>query len=372
MRALIADPDASRRAALETELRRHGYEIEAREAAPADAAGFDLICLGGDEALDACRRLTGNGAIVVLLGDIAPLDGIEAGAADVWDVRGGFDTRIRLAHHFARLQTEHVRIGGEFALLRQALDLTGTGFILTDPGLEDHPIVYVNQAFLELTGYTADEVLGRNCRFLQGRATEPEKVDELRRAIAEQRPTTVELRNHRKDGSVFSNELHISPVRDARGEVVRFVGVQVDVTAYREEQRRLVREQSARVAAQAAERRSAFLAEASPLLDASLDLRSTLDSLTRLSVPFLADVCIVDEIHLNDVRRLAAAAADSAIERIVRELPSRYPVDRRRPDRAGRGDRTVGDPHRHERLRPGGGGPGACSPTSRRRRCWCR
>ncbi|WP_028062616.1 PP2C family protein-serine/threonine phosphatase [Solirubrobacter soli] len=89
----------------------------------------------------------------------------------------------------------------------------------------------------------------------------------------------------------------------------------------------LMREQTARVAAQAAERRSTFLAEASPLLDASLDLRSTLDSLTRLSVPFLADVCIVDEIHLNDVRRLAAAAADPAVERLVRELPSRYPVD---------------------------------------------
>lgn len=93
------------------------------------------------------------------------------------------------------------------------------------------------------------------------------------------------------------------------------------------QQRRLLREQTARVAAQAAERRSAFLAEASPLLDASLDLRSTLDSLTRLSVPFLADVCIVDEIHFNDVRRLAAAAADPAIEQLVRDLPSRYPVD---------------------------------------------
>jgi PAS domain S-box-containing protein len=324
VRALIADPDASRRAALETELLRHGYEIEAHDEAPADADGFDLICLGGHDAPDVCRRLAGTDAIVILVGDISPLEGVEAGAADVWDLRGGLDTRIRLAHSFARLQTEHVRIGGEFALLRQALDVAGTGFILTDPRLEDDPIVYVNQSFLEMTGYAADEVLGRNCRFLQGRDTDPERIGELRRAVREQRPVTVELRNYRKDGTPFWNEVHISPVRDERGEVVRFVGVQVDVSAYRDEHRRLVREQTARVAAQ---RRSAFLAEASPQLDASLDLRSTLDSLTRLSVPFLADVCIVDEIHFNDVRRLAAAAADPAVERLVRELPSRYPAD---------------------------------------------
>ena len=80
-------------------------------------------------------------------------------------------------------------------------------------------------------------MLGRNCRFLQGRDTDPGPIDKLRRAIADGRPATVELRNYRKDGTPFWNEVHISPVRDERGEVVRFVGVQVDVTAHREEQR---------------------------------------------------------------------------------------------------------------------------------------
>jgi len=318
VRALIADPDSSRREALEAELLRHGYEIEARATVPADADGFELVCLGGDDALTACRELAGGDAIVILVGDMSPLDGVEAGAADVWELRGGLDTRIRLAHYFARLQTEHVRIGGEFALLRQALDLAGTGFILTDPRLEDHPIVYVNQSFLEITGYTADEVLGRNCRFLQGRDTDTARVDELRRATRERRPATVELRNYRKDGTPFWNEVHISPVRDERGEVVRFVGVQVDVSAYREEQRRLVREQTARVAAQAAERRSAFLAEASPLLDASLDLRSTLDSLTHLAVPYLGDASLVYEVRHSEVHRLSAGASDPAVESLIR------------------------------------------------------
>jgi PAS domain S-box-containing protein len=308
VRALIADPDPTRRGALEAELRRHGYDIHARAAAPERADGFDLICLAGDDALDACRRLAAGSAIVILV-DVAPLDGVAAGAADVWELRGGLDGRIQLAHHFARLQAEQVRVGGEFALLRRALDLTGTGFVLTDPRLEDDPIVYVNRAFLEMTGYEADEVLGRNCRFLQGPETDPARVAELRQAVRERRPATVQLRNHRRDGSPFWNEVHLSPVRDERGEVVRFVGVQLDVTASREA------------------RRSAFLAEASPVLDASLDLRSTLDSLTRLSVPFLGDVCIVDEVRLNEIRRLSAAAADPVVERLVNELPSRYPVD---------------------------------------------
>jgi PAS domain S-box-containing protein len=202
----------------------------------------------------------------------------------------------------------------ELAVLRRALDLSGIGFTLADPRLPDMPLVYVNQSFQAITGYTADEVLGRNCRFLQGRGTDPGPVEKLRRAIADGRPATVELRNYRKDGTPFWNEVHIAPVRDDHGEIVRYVGVQIDVTAHREEQR-------LRSAAQDAERRSTFLAEASPLLDASLDLRTTLDSLTRLSVPYLGDACLVYEIRHDEVHQLAAAAADPAIEALVRELP---------------------------------------------------
>ena len=111
------------------------------------------------------------------------------------------------------------------------LDLAGTGFLLTDPRLDDHPIVYVNEPFLEMTGYSADEVLGRNCRFLQGEDTDEAAIDELRSAIADERPVTVELVNYRKDGTPFWNQVHISPVRDGDGRLVHFVGVQVDVTA---------------------------------------------------------------------------------------------------------------------------------------------
>jgi PAS domain S-box-containing protein len=193
----------------------------------------------------------------------------------------------------------------ELAVLRRALDLSGIGFTLADARLDDLPLVYVNKSFEAITGYAADEALGRNCRFLQGPDTDPGPVDKLRRAIADERSATVELRNYRKDGTPFWNEVHVAPVRDDHGRIVRFVGVQIDVTAHREEQR-------LRFAAQDAERRSTFLAEAGPLLDASLDLRATLDSLTRLSIPYLGDACLVYELRHDEVRRLAAAGEPAA------------------------------------------------------------
>jgi PAS domain S-box-containing protein len=265
--------------------------------------------------------------VVVVLGDAERLDvvaALEAGASDVWGVPAGGagvpqDARIRLslAEHYARLQAEVVRVGGEFTLLRRALDLTGTGFVLTDPRLDDNPIVYANRSFFEMTGYPREEVLGRNCRFLQGEATDGKAVDELREAIARARPASVELLNQRRDGTVFHNEVHVSPVRDERGEVVRFVGVQLDVSAYRD--------------VEVAGRRSAFLAEAGPLMDATLDVRRTLDAIVRVSVPRLGEACLVSVVGRDDVERLAAAAEDSRLRRIIDGLPSRYVLERDDP-----------------------------------------
>jgi len=333
VRALVVDAEPVRAELLRAELERHGHEVTAvgssAEALAAVADGVPpLVAVAwtvgedsGVEVLSALRSADPGQEppIVIVVGpetEVEPLAAIDAGATDVWvleDEPSGVAVRLSLAEHYARLQAENLRVGGEFTLLRQALDLTGTGFVLTDPRLEDDPIVYANESFLAMTGYPREEVLGRNCRFLQGPASEPERVAELRRAIRAEEPTTVELRNHRRDGTAFVNEVHISPVRDATGQVVRFVGVQVDVTGYRD--------------AQVAQRRSAFLAEASPLLDASLDLRTTLDSLARISVPHLADLCLVDVLEGGEVRRMASAAADPSVDRALRALPGRYHVD---------------------------------------------
>jgi len=112
----------------------------------------------------------------------------------------------------------------------QAMDSAPLGIVMTDPMRTDRPIVYVNEGFERITGYDREEILGRNCRFLQGDETEEEPVRELRRAVEEERATTVELRNYRKDGTMFWNRVLISPMRDEEGNVTRFVGFQQDVT----------------------------------------------------------------------------------------------------------------------------------------------
>lgn len=118
-------------------------------------------------------------------------------------------------------------------LLTQAVSQSRLALCLTDPGQADNPIVYVNAAFLELTGYDESEVLGRNCRFLQGPETDRQATARVRRALDERRLTIVELVNYRKDGSTFLNALQIGPIFDASGRLSFFFGSQMDVTEER-------------------------------------------------------------------------------------------------------------------------------------------
>ena len=106
-----------------------------------------------------------------------------------------------------------------------------TGIVVSDPNLPDCPIVYANPAFFRITGYAPEEVIGRNCRFLQGPGTDPAHVHAIRRAIAERRSLDIELVNYRRDGTRFVNELHISPVFGPDGALRHFFGIQHDVTA---------------------------------------------------------------------------------------------------------------------------------------------
>ncbi|WP_394337738.1 PAS domain S-box protein [Halobellus sp. Atlit-38R] len=126
--------------------------------------------------------------------------------------------------------TEQRAAERELEILRTAIDHAHAPLTLTDPREEDNPMVYVNEAFEDLTGYTKAEALGRNCRFLQGDETDPETVARLREAIDNEEPITVELRNYRKDGTPFRNELSVAPVYDADGDLIRYLGTQRDVT----------------------------------------------------------------------------------------------------------------------------------------------
>lgn len=112
----------------------------------------------------------------------------------------------------------------------RAMDGAPVGIVLSDPHQDDNPLIYVNETFTQLTGYDRAEILGRNCRFLQGPATAAEPVERMREAITNEQPVTVEIRNYRKDGTSFWNEVTIAPIHDEDGSVRHFVGFQSDVT----------------------------------------------------------------------------------------------------------------------------------------------
>ena len=354
-------------------------------------------------------------------------------------------------------------------LLGQAVAASSNGILITDPNLPDNPIVYANPAFERTTGYPMEEALGRNCRFLQGEDRDQPALEELREAIRDGRGCRVVLRNYRKDGTLFWNELCVSPVHDEGGRLTNFVGVQNDVTGRRrieealkgsedrlrlaveatglgtwdfdpvtqelrwdercramfglppeagvdygvflaglhpddrervdEEVRRaldpegggeydveyrtvglrdgierwvsargqayfdetgravrfigtvldvterkraeeerdqlLAREQLARAEAVATRRRLALLASVGPVLYSSLDYEAMLERITRLSVPELADWCLVDIVEEDGtVNQLAAAHADRAKEGLLRELLSHRRFDEGAPGTA--------------------------------------
>ncbi|MGY1803282.1 SpoIIE family protein phosphatase [Blastococcus sp. SYSU D00922] len=200
------------------------------------------------------------------------------------------------------------------ALRERAVIATDITFTITDPRQEDNPLVWVNPSFTRVTGYEAEDAIGRNCRFLQGPASDPAAVAEIRDGLAARRTVTTTLLNYRKDGTAFWNQLSVSPVFDGAGELVSFVGVQTDVTervrVEREREAAFAAEQTARqeaelaraVAEQArgdaehaqaeaerAQGRLALMAEATSALIATLDMAELLDLLAGLCVPALAD-----------------------------------------------------------------------------------
>lgn len=115
-------------------------------------------------------------------------------------------------------------------VLSAILDSCVNGVTLADPDQEDIPLVYANKAFEIMTGYTQEETLGKNCRFLQGNEHKQAGVNQLREAIKNKEPIEVTLRNYRKNGELFYNQLKMMPLFDSKGNLLYFLGVQYDVT----------------------------------------------------------------------------------------------------------------------------------------------
>ena len=134
----------------------------------------------------------------------------------------------------ARIKAELARLDDGVDPFAAAVRATRMPIIITNPREPDNPIVFANDSFCQLTGYARDEIMGRNCRFLQGPETEPETVDRLRAAIRAKEAIEIEIRNYAKDGRQFWNRLLVAPVHDSGGVVQYFFASQMDITRDRE------------------------------------------------------------------------------------------------------------------------------------------
>ncbi len=138
-----------------------------------------------------------------------------------------------------RDRSAEVRVLEEIRLRNVAIASVNSGVAIADARLPDLPLIYVNEGFQKITGYSARECIGRNCRFLQGDDRDQPELEMLRDALRRGLPCEVRLRNYRKNGERFWNELHMSPVRDDDGQLTHFVGIQIDVTERVDSRRRL-------------------------------------------------------------------------------------------------------------------------------------
>jgi len=111
-----------------------------------------------------------------------------------------------------------------------AFKATRMPMLITDPRQHDNPIIFCNNAFCELSGYSQAELVGRNCRLLQGEGTDPEAIARIKDAVAAEKDLAIDILNYRKDGASFWNALFVSPVRDDAGEVIYFFASQLDFT----------------------------------------------------------------------------------------------------------------------------------------------
>ena len=223
----------------------------------------------------------------------------------------------------AWLQTERLHAGtGKGDPFAAAIRATRMPMIITDPRLPDNPIVFSNDAFLKLTGYGRDELLGRNCRFLQGPETDRGSVQKVRDAVEAQTDISVDLLNYRKDGTTFWNALYISPVVDAEGVLQFFFASQLDISSRKDAER------SIQVAKEHFER---VYNERSRDLDVTMrDLRDTNAKLEQAVETKTALLHEVDHRVKNNLQMISALILlqsrtidDEGTRRSLREMLSR-------------------------------------------------
>lgn len=220
----------------------------------------------------------------------------------------GFSCQIAIANDITPLVDAHAHL----SLLDRAVQSSVNGLVICDARKSDLPITFVNAAFTRITGYTAEEVMGRNCRFLQDFEQDQPEAHILRRAIAENRACDVVLRNYRKGGELFWNHLHIAPVIDADGAITHFVGVISDVTRQRTVESELAYAASHDVT--------------TGLPRFGLVGQGIKDALLRPNASLALVVVDIDRLHaINEI--FGHAAGDAALAAVARRLCEIAPPD---------------------------------------------
>lgn len=227
----------------------NGWLARRSGVAAADAQGRTLDELFGDDVspvlLEAIEQGCAVGLASVLSNQLhrrvlpltRPADGepIEQSAA-VRPLRGasaGCVLQVNDVSAAVRRERHLRQTQAAVRLRNHAIEASSQGIIIVDAQAEDMPIIYANPAFTDITGYAADEVIGRNCRFLHGDDTDQPGLNAIRQAVAERREGVAAIRNYRKDGTAFWNELLVAPVFDSRQVLTHFVGIQRDISVRR-------------------------------------------------------------------------------------------------------------------------------------------
>lgn len=204
----------------------------------------------------------------------------------------------------ARDVTDRKQQEERLALLERAISFARNGIIITDATQPDNPAIYANPAVLRITGYTLPEILGQNCRIFQGGDHNQDSLAAIRHAVSQGQDCEVVLRNYRRDGSLFWNELHIAPIYDEKNQLTHFIGIQNDITAQKQAQaEQLNNELNLRTLINTMADGLLVVDEVGKILFANpaaetLMGQSHVDLLHQdFGLPFVGDACVVLEIH---------------------------------------------------------------------------
>ncbi len=210
--------------------------------------------------------------------------------------------------------SDRKRIEEILRLRERAIAASHNGIVITDNRIPNNPIVYVNSAFEKITGYSASDVMGKNCRFLQGDDVfQPEK-EMIREVVASGNPCTVVIRNYRKDGTLFWNELNISPIFDEHGKATHFIGIQTDITERKEAEKDLKRQM----------RLTILLNRITDEIRQSLDVESIFRTAARqIQLAFHASRCLIYRLEYPSVNKELKQFSQPTISLMSEQLSER-------------------------------------------------